>query len=63
MQLLVNCRILSKSISLEESCYGRSQAIALLSSFFDVKKGPISKSAANVVLEFKFLGTSKFVFY
>ena len=43
MRLLVNCRILPKSISLEQSCYERSQAVEVASLdclFFDVKKGP-----------------------
>ena len=67
MRLLITHQLIPlptrpKSISLEKSCYGRSQAIvvtSLFGLFFSTSKNKdlkrISKSAINEVLELKFL--------
>ena len=75
MRLLVNHQLISdpihsKSISLEQICYKRTQVITVTSLhsllFRREKKNKdlkrISKSATNVMLAFKFLWISKFVF-
>ena len=74
MRLLVNHQLISiaiqpKSISIEQTCYKRSQGIAITSLhclLFLTSKNKhqkrISKSAANVVSVLKFLWTSKLVF-